>query len=175
MQILQRLLRFRLRTIFLVTAAVACFLAWRLRDLERPAVEAINKAGGKVHFAFQGPMPGWTYFSVAMLPEYIYFSQVAVTRHGAEQAPRPTAMEFLLGNDPDTRVAIVELRLEQMSPPMVAHLKTLANLQFIVVDMPTGITPKDSPEAQRLEALEQEFGGKLCPAFNRGFLGAVGP
>lgn len=173
MQKLQHLLRFRLRTIFLVTAGVACFLAWRLRDPERGAVEAIEQAGGKVHFAYQGPMPGWTYFSVAMLPEYIYFSQVAVTRHGAEQAPRPTAMEFLLGNDPDRRVVIAELKLEKMSPAIIDHLKSLPNLQFIVVDMPSGMTPKDSPEAQRLEALEQEFGGKLCPAYNRGYLGAL--
>jgi hypothetical protein len=98
-----------------------------------------------------------------------------VTRHGAEQAPRPTAIEFLLGNDPDARVVIVKLMLEQMSPEMIGHLKTLPHLQFIVVDMPSGMTPKDSPEAQRLEALQQEFGGKLCPAFNRGYFGAIGP
>jgi hypothetical protein len=165
---MQRLLRFRLHTLFLLVAMVACFLAWRLRDIERPAVDAIVKAGGQVHFNFQEPSPSWSSFSVGMLPEFIYFSQVRVARHGLTKPPRPNIIDFLIDNNTDNYVVIAELKLEHMSPTMIDHLRSLKHLQFIVLDMPHGIIPRDSVEAERLSELEREFGGKLCPAYNRG-------
>jgi hypothetical protein len=164
---LQRLLRFRLRTLFVVVAVVACFLAWRLRDPERAVVEAIEKAGGRVHFHFQGPSPAWSFYSVGTLPDHIYFSQVQVGRHGPTRPPRPSVFGVLIGNT-DRCVAIVELKLEQMSPAMIEHLKSLAHLRFIVLDMPQGIISRDSAETQRLSDLKEEFGGRLCSAYNRG-------
>jgi hypothetical protein len=164
---LQRLLRFRLRTIFLVVTVVACFLAWRLRDRERPAVDAIEKAGGRVHFNFQGASPSWSAFSVAMLPECIYFSQVRVGRHGPMKPPRPNVIGVLIGNT-DNCVVIAEVKLEHMLPAMIDHLKSLKHLRFIVLDMPLSIILRDSVEAQRLSELKKEFGGRLCPAYNRG-------
>jgi hypothetical protein len=164
----QRLLRFRLRTIFLAIAAVGCFLAWRLRDPERPAVRAIAQAGGQVHYGFQEPSPSFSFISFAMLPECIYFSQIQVKDHGPTKPPPGGVRELFLGN-PDHCVSIVELQLEHMSPEMIDHLKSLAHLRFIVLDMPQGIIAKDSDEGRRLRELEKEFGGKLFPAYNRGF------
>ena len=171
---MQRLLRFRLRTLFLVVAVVACFLAWRLRDRERPAVDAIAKAGGRVHFSFQEPSPSWSFYSVGMEPEFIYFSQVRVGRHGPKEPPRPNVIGVLIGNT-DNCVVIAELKLEHMSPAMIDHLKSLKHLRFIVLDMPLGVISMDSVEAQRLSELEKEFGGKLFSAYNRGVFAADEP
>jgi hypothetical protein len=172
---MQRLLQFRLRTLFLLIAVVACFLAWRLHDPERRAVEAIERAGGRVHFHFHEPSPEWSFSSIGMLPGNIYLSQVRVTRHGPTKPPPRSAIGFLLGNDTDHCVAIVELKLEQLSPAMIEHLKSLRHVRFIVVDMPQLVLSKDSVEAQRLAELKQEFGSKLCSAYNRGAFAADGP
>jgi len=76
-------------------------------------------------------------------------------------------MGVLIGNT-DKCVVIAELKLEQMSPAMIEHFKSLAHLRFIVLDMPQGIISMDSVEAQRLSELEKEFSGKVFPAYNRG-------
>jgi hypothetical protein len=165
---MHRLLRFHLRTIFLVMALVGCFLAWRLRDPERPAALAIAQAGGRVHYGFQEPSPSFSFISIATLPEYIYFSQIEVQDHGPARPPPLGLRELFLGN-PNRCVSIVELPLERMSPEMIEHLQSLAHLRFIVVDMPKGIISQDSVEARRLAELQEEFGGKLFPAYNRGF------
>jgi hypothetical protein len=101
-------------------------------------------------------------------PEHIYLSQVRITRHGAAQPPRPSLLEFVLGNDADRRVKIVELKLEDMSPTMIDHLKALKHLQFIVLHMPRSLVSQDSVEAQRVAELQGEFGGKLAPTYNLG-------
>jgi hypothetical protein len=165
----QRLLQFRLRTLFVVVAVVACFLAWRLHDPERPAVAAIENAGGRVHRNFQEPSLAWSAFSVGMMPDSIYFSQVRVGRYGSAEPPRRGVIGFLLGDRTSNSVAIVELKLEDMSPTMIDHLKSLKHLRFIVIEMPRLIISNDSTEAQRLSELKREFGGKLSPAYNGGF------
>ena len=68
---LRRLLQFRLGTLLLAVAAVACFLAWRLHDPERAAVDAITRAGGRVHLSHHEPSPSWSFISIATLPEFV--------------------------------------------------------------------------------------------------------
>jgi hypothetical protein len=153
---------------FLVMALVGCFLAWRLRNPERPAVHAITQAGGRIHYGFQEPSPSFSFISIGMLPECIYFSQVQVKDYGPTKPPAGGLRELFLGN-PDRCVSIVELQFEHMSPEIIEHLKSLAHLRFIVLDMSQGSIAKDSDEGRRLQELQKEFGGKLCPAFNRGF------
>ncbi|MEX2173802.1 MAG: hypothetical protein WD872_05530 [Pirellulaceae bacterium] len=124
---MHRLLRFRLRTLFLAVTLVACFLAWRLSDSQRQAVDAIEQAGGRVYRNFQEPSLSFSFISGGMFPDSIYFSQVRVGRHGPAKPPRQSALDLLIGNA-DQCVVIAELKLEQTSPAMIDHLKSLKHL-----------------------------------------------
>jgi hypothetical protein len=150
-------------------AVVACFLAWRMRDPERASVAAIHHAGGRVHYNYESPNTSTSWFSVAMLPGYQYFSQVRVLHHGASTPTASTVSQIILGTNIDSRVGVVELQLEQITPSIIAHLKSLSRLHTLILDMPAGMLPEDSDEVQTLKSLQKQFDGIVCPAYNRGF------
>lgn len=104
-----------------------------------------------------------------MLPEFIYFSQLAVPVNEATSPPPPTLLEHLTGWDDDNTIHTVELPLAALTPELAAQLKSLRDLQRIVLNMPVGMMSQDSPEAQQLESLQAEFANKIFPACNQAF------
>lgn len=162
--------QFSLRAALITMTLIAVYLGWRFQtSREARAAAAIQAAGGKVYFSYQEPSLSFTYFSVAMLPEYIYFGQVDVPGNGAVFPPPPTLLEHLTGWDDDTTVHTVEIPLASFTPKVATELKSLRHLERIVLNMPSGMMPRDSREAKQLEALHAEFSNKIFPAHNKPF------
>jgi hypothetical protein len=160
-----RRLQFGLRTMLLIVTLMGVYLAWRIHDPERAAVRVIRAAGGQVHFGYQNPVTSGTYLSVGMLPENEYYGRVDVDNYRATGPPPLTASEVLFRPGSEHRVRLVEIQLEQLTPEVVAHLATLRELQFVVVDMPAGVLAADSPEVKQLSAYREQLPGKIYPSF----------
>ena len=157
-------LRFRTRTLLVVTLAVAAFLTWRLHDPEADAIRVIEAEGGKVHFAYQHPYLGsYRSISVAQLHNYRYFQQIDLAFAGAKSAPEFTLNEIVFGNSEFRKVAAVELRIEQCTPEVVAQLKYLSQLEHLVVEMPNMFMSGDCDQIGKLEELQREFGDLVVP------------
>ncbi len=155
-------LRFSLRAILLVVAAMACFLGWRLWDFESSAVAAIERAGGTVYYHYQNPSISNVLISVAMLPDFEYLDIVQVTASPKAEPPLPTLRELLEGTYTAKHVATVDIPLDKLTPEMVAEVRSLPDLRVVVVRVTGGVMlRRDSPEAKRLEELRESFQGKL--------------
>lgn len=164
-----RRLRFGLKSLFILTALVAVYLGWRLRDPEAQALSVIHQAGGKTYFGYQHPWMGSTKFiSFAMLPDYEYYSQHDLTCLGPSTQPELSLVEILFGESKERRVNTVALRLDQVTPQMEKSLLSLTELRYLVIEMPAQMSNKDSPEAKRLRELQAKFEGKVWPTVNLG-------
>jgi len=162
--------QFSLRAALIAMTLVAVYLGWRFQtSREARTAAAIQAAGGRVYFSYQEPSLSFTYISVAMLPEFIYFGQVDVPVNGATSPPPPTLLEHLTGWDDDNTIHTVELPLASFTPEVAAQLKSLRYLQRIVLNMPVGMVWRTSAEAQQLETLQSEFDDKIFPACNQPF------
>jgi hypothetical protein len=162
-----RRLQFGLRRMLIGVTLVGLYLAWRMHDPERSAIQAIRAAGGKVHFGYQMPFTSSTFFSVAMLPEYHYFSFVEVSDHGTTDPPALTAREILFRPGSEHQVRLVELKLNDFTPELAETLQSLSELREVVVEMPSGMLPRDSPAGKKLAALQELLPGKVYPVVRR--------
>ena len=164
-----RQMHFRLKTIFVVIALLAVYLSWRMRDPEARTLSAIHEAGGKVHCGYQQPWMGSTKFiSFHMLPGYEYYSQHDLTCLGAQTPPELSLVEILLGNSNVRRINAVTIPIGEVTPQMEKMLVSLAELRYLVLEMPAKFTSDESPEALRLRELRATFGGRVWPTVNLG-------
>jgi hypothetical protein len=166
MKFLRPSLRFSLRAILLVVAAMACFLGWRLWDFEKATVLAIERDGGTVYFHYQNPTVTNFWLTGLEPPQFIHLDYVQLAASPRTSPPPPTLGEIVRGNYIATHAAAVDLPFEKMTPEMVTRLKSLPDLMAIVVRVNNGVSlDQDSAEATLLDTLRKEFSEKLHPTY----------
>ena len=164
-----RRVRFGLKTLIVLIALFAVYLAWRVHDPEAHAISAIHKAGGKTYYGYQEPWIGSsTAISVGQLPGFVYFSQIDIACSGTQTPPKPTLAELLLGVTTEGRVTAVELPIGQITPELEEELQSLRELRLLVIEMPAMVASADSADVKRLGELKQQFGDKVWPTFRLG-------
>ena len=157
-----RRMRFGLKSLFVLIALFAVYLAWRVHDPEAQAVSAIHQAGGKTYYGYQEPWMGSsTGISVGQLPDCVYFSQNDIVCSGTQTPPKPTLAEFLLGVTTERRVTAVELPIGQITPELEKELQSLLELKLLVIEMPAMVASADSADVKRLGELKEQFGDKV--------------
>lgn len=163
---LRSALRFWLRTVLILITVIACYSAWRFRiPDERPVVEHIRQVGGQVFYQYQTPMPSMPATNFAAGPRDFVFASVDITVDELAEVDTPTLYEAIMGRDEAKRVAAVRMNWDQLTPEMVAQLKTLRKLSIVVVDMPNMVLNMDSDDGKRLQAVQNEMPNKVFPAF----------
>lgn len=164
-----RVIRFSLKTFFVVIALLAVYLTWRIRDPEARAILAIHEASGETYYGYQQPWMGSTkLISMAMLPGYEYYSQHDLTCTGVQTAPELSLAEIFFGEGKERRVNAVVVPIGQVTPQLEQLLQSLKELRYLVLVMPASMTNEGSAEAQRLRELKAEFGDRVWPTVNLG-------
>jgi hypothetical protein len=164
-----RRVRFGLKTLLVLIALFAVYLAWRIHDPEAQAITAIHKAGGNTYYGYQQPWMGSTKsISVGQLPDQVYFSQMDVVCSGTQTPPEPALAEFLLGVTAERRVTAVELPIRQVTPKLEKELQSLPELKYLVIEMPAMVASADSADVKRLRELQEQFGDKVWPTVRLG-------
>jgi hypothetical protein len=164
-----RRVRFGLKTLLVLIAVFAVYLAWRIHDPEAQAISAIHKAGGKTYYGYQEPWMGsFKATSVGQLPDHVYFSQMDIVCSGTQTPPKPTLAEFLLGAATERRVTAVELPIGQVTPELEEELQSLPELRILVIEMPAMVASADSADVKRLGELKEQFGDKVWPTVGLG-------
>jgi hypothetical protein len=152
-------MRFGLKTLLVLIALFAVYLAWRIHDPEAQAISAIHEAGGKTYYGYQQPWMGSsTGISVGQLPGYVYFSQNDIVCNGTQTPPKPTLAEFLFGVTKERRVTAVELPIGQVTTELGKELQSLGELRLLMIEMPAMVASADSADVKRLSELEEQFG-----------------
>ncbi|WP_345689648.1 hypothetical protein [Novipirellula caenicola] len=154
---------------------IACFFAWRNRDPESGAITAVENANGRVHFKYQGPAIAPYPDDAAVPGDSIYISQLLVKRFGATEPPIRTLTEFLVGSNPERRVVAVELSLAELKPKLLATLKSLPDLDTIVVEMPTQTIARTSKEMRTLDNIQALLSVNIQMTFDRGLTSQRSP
>ncbi len=122
-----RPLRFSIRSLLLLAALIAIYLAWRLRNPESQVIAAINDAGGRVvlgcnfEFIYEG-----TKRKPARPDVFVNSNPV----------PPISLTELVIGDNSERRVQVVELPIEKITPELADMLTTLRNMQFLIVYLP---------------------------------------
>jgi hypothetical protein len=161
--------RFGLKTLLVLIALFAVYLAWRIHDPEAQAISAIHKVGGRTYYGYQEPWIGSsTAISVGQLPGNVYFSQIDIACAGTQTPPKPALAEFLLGVRTERRVAAVELPIGQVTPKLEKELQSLPELKYLVIEMPAMVASADSADVIRLGELKEQFGDKVWPTVRLG-------
>ncbi|TWT93489.1 hypothetical protein [Neorhodopirellula pilleata] len=164
-----RRIRFGLKTLLVLIALLAVYLAWRTHDPEARALSAIKEAGGKTYYGYQQPWMGSTKsISVGQLPGYEYYSQHDISCVGTQTQPKLTLAEILFGKTKERRATAVELPIGKITPELETALHSLTELQSLVIEMPAMMASSESVEVERLGELQDEFGDKVWPTVKLG-------
>ena len=164
-----RRMRVGLKTVLVLIAVFGVYLAWRIHDPEQKTLSAIHEAGGKAYYGYQQPCMGSSKaISVAQLPGFVYYSQHDVACVGQSIRPKLTLSEVLFGNGKQHRITAVELPIGQLTPELETRLHSLADLQFVVVEMPAMMANSECVEVKRLDELEEKFGDRVWPTVKLG-------
>ncbi len=166
---IRKVTQFRLSSLLILTTLLAGYIAWQVRDVDGNAIEAIKASGGVVHLNRHAPTTSSSFISVAMMPDYVYCNQVRVLRRHPAEARRPTLWELFLGVR-DNRVRMIEMSLSQLKPDIIQQIKSLDDLNLLILRMPQPVFAKESDTGRKLSKLERQFPNKVYPTFDSGTL-----